>query len=248
MFQKTRKAIDYPTCCFGLKWKSSRGVSVIVAERTIMRSQLLPQGWRGIWVTVIKALYSSLMNLLYYVTASEEATSTSSLCSVAEHLLCRAALLLRSGRLALVGSAWVWALTLDLLTLPLSALHHRGDLTALSCRYRPPRESRCIQLVTHGVDQSREIDEVCNRLRRCAAAGTHRFRDEFCRAVVECGRAADRVERDREDGIVQREGPVAGRQVAHSYRLQAGELGGGVAGDGCDGDVGQPHGAVGGGG
>lgn len=32
--------MDYPTCCFGLKRKSSRGVSVIVAECTIVSLSL----------------------------------------------------------------------------------------------------------------------------------------------------------------------------------------------------------------
>lgn len=36
-----------------------------------------------------------------------EVTGTSSLCSVAEHLLCSAALLLWSGRLAVAVSAWL---------------------------------------------------------------------------------------------------------------------------------------------
>lgn len=58
---------------------------------------------------------------------------------------------------------------------------------------------------------------------------------------MEHGRAADSVKGDGEDGVVQGEWPVAGRQVAHWYRLQVGELGGGMAGDRCDGDVGQSH-------
>lgn len=55
------------------------------------------------------------------------------------------------------------------------------------------------------------------------------------------GGAADCVKGDGEDGVVQRERPLTGGQVTHGYRLQAGELGGGVAADGRDGDVGQPH-------
>lgn len=58
---------------------------------------------------------------------------------------------------------------------------------------------------------------------------------------MEHGGAAYGVEGDGEDGVVQCEGAVAGRQVAHGDGLQVGELGGGVAGDGGDGDVGQPH-------
>ncbi len=62
---------------------------------------------------------------------------------------------------------------------------------------------------------------------------------------MEHGRTADGVKGDGEDGVVKGEGPVAGGQVAHSDWLQAGELGGGVAGDGRDRDVSQPHRAVG---
>lgn len=153
-------------------------------------------------------------------------------------------MLLRGGRLALDGPAWLRALILGLLTL-LSAVHHRGDLAAFSCRYRPPGQSRGLQLVAHGVDQSGYVDEVGDRLGCRAPARAHRLWDEFGRPVVKHGGAADGVEGDGEDGVVQGEGPVVGGQVAHGYRLQAGELGGGVAGDGSDGDVGQPHRAVG---
>ena len=181
-------------------------------------------------------------NLLYYVTMSEsEVTCTPSICSVTEHLLCRAALLLWSERLALAAPPRFCSLALGLLTLPLSTFHHWGDLAALSGWYGPPGQSWGLQLVAHGVDQSGEVDEVGDRLGRRAAGRTHCLRDEFSRSVMEHGGAADRVEGDGEDGVVQREGPVAGRQVAHSHRLQAGELGGGVAGDGRDSDVGQSH-------
>lgn len=95
--------------------------------------------------------------------------------------------------------------------------------------------------MSHGVDQSGEVDEVSDGLRRRASAGAHRLRDEFGGSVVEHGGAAYRVEGDGEDGVVQGEGAVAGCQVAHGDGLQAGELGGGVAGDGGDGDVGKTH-------
>lgn len=148
--------------------------------------------------------------------------------------------MLWAGWLALNGLAWFLALILDLMTL-LGTLHYGGDLAAFSRRDRPPSQSRGLQLVAHGIDQRGDIDEVCDRLRRGASAGAHRLWDEFGRPVVEHGRAADGVEGDGEDGVVQGEGSVPGGQVAHSYRLQAGELGGGMAGDGGDGDVGQPH-------
>lgn len=95
--------------------------------------------------------------------------------------------------------------------------------------------------MAHGVDQSGEVDEMGDRLGRGATSGPHSLWDEFCGPIVEHGGATYGVEGDGEDGVVQSEGPVAARQVAHGNRLQAGELGRGVAGDGCDGDVGQPH-------
>lgn len=166
---------------------------------------------------------------------------------VAEHLLRGAALLLRGGWLALDGPACLLAMILDLLTL-LSTLHHGGDLAAFSRWYRPPGQSRGLQLVAHGIDQSGDIDEVGDWLGCGASAGAHCLWDEFGRSVVEHGGAADGVEGDGEDGVVQGEGPVASGQVTHCHRLQAGELGGGVAGDRRDGDVGQPHRTVGWGG
>lgn len=165
--------------------------------------------------------------------------------SVAEHLLSRAALLLQGGRLALVAPTWLRPLALGLLALTLGALHHRGDLAALGRRYRPPGQSRGLQLVAHGVDQSGEIDEMGDRLGG-PAGRAHSLGHQLGRPVVEHGGAADGVEGDGEDGVVQREGAVSGSQVTHSDGLQAGELGRGVAGDGGHGDVGQPHRAVGG--
>lgn len=135
-------------------------------------------------------------------------------------------------------------LILDLLTL-LRDLHHGGDLAAFGRRYGPPGQSRGLKLMAHGVDQSGDVDEVGDRLGRCPRAGAHSLWDKFSRPVVKHGGAADGVEGDGEDGVVQGEGPVAGGQMAHSYRLQAGELGGGVAGDRSDGDVGETHGTVG---
>lgn len=163
--------------------------------------------------------------------------SCTPLCSVAKHLLCGAAL--RGGRLALAGPTWL--LALDVLTLHLSALHHWGDLAAISRLYGPPGQSWRLQLVAHGVDQSGEVDEVGNRLRSGASTGAHRLRDKLGGSVVEHGGAADCIEGDSEDGIVKCEGTVAGCQVTYSDRLQAGELGRGMAGDGGDGDVGQTH-------
>lgn len=62
-------------------------------------------------------------------------------------------------------------------------------------------------------------------------------------AVVQHGRAADRVEGDGQDGVVQLQLALRGAQVAHGHGLQVGELGASGRGDGGDGDVGEPHGA-----
>lgn len=80
--------------------------------------------------------------------------------------------------------------------------------------------------MSHGVDQRGHVDEVGDRLGRGGAAGAHRLWEKFGLPVVQHGRAADGVKGHSEDGIVQGEGPLAGRQVTHRYRLQAGELGG----------------------
>jgi len=123
-------------------------------------------------------------------------------------------LLLRCGRLALDGPAWLRALAL--LTGPLCTLHRVGDLAAFGRRYGPPGQSLGLQLVAHGVDQSGDVDEVGDRL-GSRTPGAHRLWDEVGRPVVEHGGAADGVEGDGEDGVVQGEGRVAGRQVAHGY-------------------------------
>lgn len=97
--------------------------------------------------------------------------------------------------------------------------------------------------MAHWVDEGGKVDKVGDRL--WPSTGTsrpHRLGRELGRPVVEHGGAADRVEGDSEDGAVQSEGAVvAGCQVAHGYRLQAGELGRGMGGDGGHCDVGQPH-------
>lgn len=81
--------------------------------------------------------------------------------------------------------------------------------------------------MSHGVDQRGHIDEVGNRLGGGGgAAGAHRLRDQIGLPVMQHGGAADGVKGHSEDGVVQGEGPVAGGQVTHGYRLQAGELGG----------------------
>lgn len=95
--------------------------------------------------------------------------------------------------------------------------------------------------MAHGVDQSGEVDEMGDGLGCPASSRTYSLWDEFCRPVVQHSGATDCVKGDREDGVVQCEGPVAGCQVAHGDRLQAGKLGRGVAGDGRDCDVGQSH-------
>lgn len=95
--------------------------------------------------------------------------------------------------------------------------------------------------MSHGVDKSGEVNEMGDRLGCRAGRRTNRLWDELSRSVVEHGGAADGVEGDGEDGVVQRERPVAGRQVAHGDGLQIGELGRGVAGDWRDGDVGHSH-------
>lgn len=177
--------------------------------------------------------------LLYYNVCKMRRPAPPVSALVAEHLLRGAALLLGGGRLALDGPAWLRAL--GLLTAPLRSLRQGGDLAAFGRRHGPPGQSRGLQLVVHGVDQSGDIDEVGDRLRSRPPAGAHRLRDEFGGPVVQHGGAADGVKGDCEDGVVQTEGPVAGRQVAHGNGLQAGELGGGVAGD----DVGHTHRAVG---
>lgn len=162
---------------------------------------------------------------------------------VAEHLLAGAALLLRGGRLTLDGLARLLALVLELCSL-LWEVHHWGHLAALRHGHRPPGQSGALQLMVHGVDQGGDVDEVGHRLRFRPSDGADALWDHVGRAVVDHGGAADCVEGDGEDGVVQGERSLAGRQVTHGYGLQAGELGGGVAGDGRDGDVGQPHGAV----
>lgn len=65
-------------------------------------------------------------------------------------------------------------------------------------------------------------------------------------AVVQHGRAADRVEGDGQDGVVQLQLALRGAQLAHGHGLQVGELGASCRGDGGDGDVGESHGAGGG--
>lgn len=166
---------------------------------------------------------------------------------VAEHLLCRATLLLWGGWLALDGLAWLLALILELCTL-LRTINHRGDLAAFSHRYRPPGQSWGFQLMAHRVDESGDIDEVGHWLGLWASTRGNRLWDNFSWPVVDHGRATNCIKCYSEDRVVQGEGAVAGSEMTHSYRLQAGELCGGVAGDGCDGDVGQPHGTVGWGG
>lgn len=162
-------------------------------------------------------------------------TCTSSKYSVAEHLLGGVALLLLLLGGCGVALGWIWTLTLGLLRVSI----HVGNLAALSSWNRPPSQSWRLQLVANRVDQSGEVDEVGHGLGCCTVSRTHRLRDKFRRSVVEHGGAADGIEGDGEDGVIQGEGPIGGGQVAHGYRLQAGELGLGMAGDWCDGDVGQ---------
>lgn len=80
--------------------------------------------------------------------------------------------------------------------------------------------------MSHGVDERGHVDEVGDRLGRGGATGAHCLRYKFGLPVVQHSGAADGVKGHSEDGIVQGEGPIAGCQVTHRYRLQAGELGG----------------------
>lgn len=139
--------------------------------------------------------------------------------------------------------AQLLALVLELCSL-LREVNHWGDLAALRHGHRPPGQSWALQLMAHGVDQGGDVDEVGHRLRFGRSDGADGLRDHVRRAVVDHGGAADCVEGDGEDGVVQGEGSLAGSQVADGYGLEVGELGGGVAGDGRDRDVRQPHGAV----
>lgn len=64
MFVKAGKAFKNSTCSFGFKYihqEAELNVPCLLA--------LLPWGWRGIWVTVIKAVQVD-KNLLYNVTMS----------------------------------------------------------------------------------------------------------------------------------------------------------------------------------
>ena len=124
----------------------------------------------------------------------------------------------------------------------------------LGGRDRPPREGRLLQLMRDGVDEGGEVDEVGNRR---GAPARRRGRSprgpsggvaaQLRGAVVQHGRAADGVEGDGEDGVVERDGPLVGVQGPHGHRLQAGELGRCRPADGRHRDVGETP-RVGGGG